>query len=88
MKGVKKDMKKTYSKPQIMFEDFTLCTNIAAGCAYTEDVVPTMGEPDCGVKVDEWIIFANGVCQYGFDDGSYNNICYYVPNSSTILFGS
>ena len=27
-------MKKTYCKPQISFEDFELCANIAAGCAF------------------------------------------------------
>ena len=27
-------MKKTYCKPQIAFEDFELCANIAAGCEF------------------------------------------------------
>lgn len=84
-------MKKTYSKPQIMFEDFTLCTNIAAGCAYVEDVLPVQDQVGCGVKVGPDatdVIFTDGLCYYGFDDGSYNNLCYYVPNSSTVLFGS
>ena len=42
-------MKKAYSKPDIVFEDFSLSTNIAAGCEenpslYTETV------NTCGVK--------------------------------------
>ena len=81
-------MKKTYSKPQIMFEDFTLCTNIAAGCAYTEDVVAVQNQVGCGVDMDGDVIFTDGMCEYGFDDGSFNNICYYVPTSSSVLFSS
>lgn len=30
-------MKKTYCKPQIAFEDFELCANIAAGCEFKTD---------------------------------------------------
>ena len=80
-------MKKTYSKPQIMFEDFTLCTNIAAGCTYTEDIEPSEKEFGCGVRVGDGeneIIFVDGMCWFTTDDGSYNKICYYNPNSSGI----
>lgn len=80
-------MKKTYSKPQIMFEDFTLCTNIAAGCTFVDDIVPTAAEYGCGVNIgsdrDKNVVFtnANG-CNYAEDDGNWNGICYYNPNNS------
>ena len=48
-------MRKAYSKPQIMFEDFTLSTNIAAGCEVKTNTPSQMqcayGEDDFGYPI-------------------------------------
>ena len=87
-------MKKVYSKPEIMFEDFTLCTNIAAGCE-EQDVLPSSGKQGCGIAFGPLVIFVSGVCSstqgvtaVGTDDGEYNGICYQVPTTGVNIFGS
>lgn len=86
-------MRKTYSKPEIVFEGFTLSTNIAAGCETKVDG-PSSGE--CGLNFGDLVIFVdeftgcnnnNGVVVEG-DDGSYNGICYHVPTGNNNLFNS
>lgn len=77
-------MKKLYSKPEIVFESFTLSNAIAAGCEYTnpqhEDLKMSDGtymftsEGNCGSWVDE----AGG-------DGAYGNICYHVPTGINLF---
>ena len=87
-------MKKVYSKPEIMFEDFTLSTSIAGGCEH-QDVTPTTSQTGCGLNFGPDVIFVAGVCStaegvepYGPDDGVYNGICYHVPGSYGNIFAS
>lgn len=84
-------MKKTYSKPEIMFESFTLSTNIAGDCS---DKTNTPSEMQCSISyVDEHLgtvnIFLNSIqaCAWKQPDG-YNGICYDVPTEGTNLFNS
>lgn len=85
-------MKKTYEKPQIMFEDFTLSTNIAAGCEVKTD---TQANGTCAyTTVDEFLgavnIFLEGIsaCTTKAAGGEYNGFCYHNPYDSNNLFNS
>ncbi len=82
-------MKRVYEKPQIMFEDFSLSTNIAA-CA-----VPTnlLSSGVCGMEFGPGIVlFDNGISQCNRDidnvDDNYNLPCYHNPDALHNLFGS
>ena len=77
-------MKKTYSKPQLVFDSFEVAENIAA-CA--SDARATQGE--CVVYIGGMAVFMQGItgCRFKAKDGSYG-ICYYVPTADTSLFGS
>lgn len=83
-------MKKTYSKPQIMFESFSLSTSIAGACGVKADA-PAAGT--CGVDYGFMgTIFLTNVagCStgVGIDDGFFNDICYHVPVENQNLFNS
>ncbi|MBQ7871776.1 MAG: hypothetical protein IJ357_06505 [Oscillospiraceae bacterium] len=80
-------MKKTYEKPAIIFEDFSLSTSIAAGC---ELVTPLPTSDDgCGYPTRGGIIFIEGTqCTTYPQDGSYNGFCYHVPAETSNLFNS
>ena len=84
-------MKKLYSKPEIMFESFTLSTNVAGGC---EVKTNTPADMQCSVSyVDEHLgdinIFLSSIqaCVYKEPDG-YNGICYDIPTEGNNLFNS
>ena len=85
-------MKKRYAKPEIMFEDFTLSTNIAGDCDTKTD---TFGNSDCWLDFSGLKVFLEGmngcsdikVTNYG-GDGEFNGICYHVPLESNNLFNS
>ena len=83
-------MKKTYTKPQILFEDFALSTSISAGCEL-ETPEPSYFE-NCGYNVDPRlpdIIFLQGTqCNRYPDDGLYNGFCYHNPTDAANLFNS
>lgn len=89
-------MKKLYSKPAIVFEDFTLCTNIAAGCEVTTNAVQNVCAYEVGRGSFAKAVFTTAIsgCDYTEvvveDDGSpsYNGICYHVPTESNNLFTS
>lgn len=79
-------MKKTYCKPQISFEDFELCANIANGC----DVTTGATKGTCGYTIPGiGTLFMSGVqaCNWRVDDG-YSRICYHIPLADTSLFTS
>ena len=79
-------MKKNYSKPEIMFESFTMSTNIAAGC---QDKVETQSVGVCGIDFDGDMIFTAGVtlCKEVVEDGT-GGFCYHNPSDTTAMFGS
>lgn len=83
-------MKKTYTKPVIFFEDFTLNTNIAGDC---EAKLNTPSNGVCGYMPEgvTYTIFTNEIsgCQRKYADGAYGDgICYHVPMESNNLFNS
>ncbi len=87
-------MKRNYVKPEIMFEDFSLSTNIASGC----DVDRQFARGVCAYKLSgdfgDTIIFTSevtGCAEAGKDsvvDDGYNGICYDVPAENNNLFNS
>ena len=90
-------MKKPYEKPVIFFENFSLSTNIAAGCDYKANLSPN----SCGYEVRGGrVVFINETTgctlkapyDSSFQDyvyGSANNsICYHVPIETNNLFNS
>ena len=86
-------MKKVYVKPEIVFESFTLSTNIAGDC---ERIVGNPSKGTCGVLGNvrgEDNIFASTVggvdgCQIWNDTDKHDGFCYHVPTESTNLFNS
>lgn len=80
-------MKKTYSKPQIMFEAFTLSTNIASGCGV---ITKLPSEGTCGFTPERWpadvIIFNMDVSGSNCTTapcGEYDGLCYDNPSAGT-----
>ena len=84
-------MKKVYTKPEIMFESFTLSQAIAGDCT-VKTSTPSEGNCAYGYK-DEFfgdvVLFTNDMnaCEFQQPDG-YNGICYDVPTASNLLFNS
>jgi hypothetical protein len=82
-------MKKTYSKPDIVFESFSLSTNIAAGC---ERKTNLHGKEGCGVPWGNSRIFTDTDfgCKSVVEDGSgkYDGLCYHNPSESYNVFNS
>lgn len=86
-------MKRKYSKPQIIFEDFTLCQSIAAGCQYTDGARPVMYEMGCGVDLsareeNDFVFISAMNCELKEDDGNNNLVCYHIFESNGTIFGS
>ena len=86
-------MKKKYMKPEVMFESFTLSTNIAGNCDWTEGIVPVDNKTGCGYvdPADKhgYVIFTSGMsCTAVEDDGDSNGICYDVPTEGMQIFNS
>ena len=81
-------MKKTYSKPEIMFEDFTLSVNIAGDCEIRTN---TPSRNVCSYTVnDEFLgplnLFITGVgACIDKNDGDYNGVCYHVPQGDNLF---
>ena len=85
-------MKKTYAKPDIIFESFSLCTNIAGDCWVKADTNTNFHS--CGIFFEsEGILFSGtwGGCEVkpvGGDDGWFNGYCYDVPAENWNVFNS
>ncbi len=81
-------MKKTYSKPQIMFEDFSLSVSIAS----CEVDTNTFAKGECGLKFGRYTLFDSTIsaCDRNVDDftNPYNGLCYHNPTESYNLFSS
>lgn len=85
-------MKKNYIKPEIIFEKFSLSTNIASECEVDTNLASK--EDLCGVYSDledfkDMIIFNTGSsCTMTPTGAEYDGVCYDVPLSSNNLFNS
>lgn len=82
-------MIKNYEKPQIIFEDFSLSTNIAANC---DIIISNQSEGVCAYedKRNDKFVFTTQItgCTTKEDDGDFNGICYHVPIDTKDLFNS
>lgn len=88
-------MKRSYSKPDIYYEEFSLSTNIAAGC----EEKPSNSTDYCGVKFGKSFIFTSAIygCTSIIPDGSMignlvdgenNGLCYHNPSADYNVFHS
>lgn len=81
-------MKKNYSKPDILFESFSLSTSVAAGCAV---ITPLPQIDQCGLpRFYNWILFHNEIqgCNRTPTTNDGDGICYHPPTEQTNLFSS
>lgn len=88
-------MKKAYSKPDIFFEDFSLSTNIAAGC----EKIPVNSTDACGIMWGNSFIFiehisgckkkiVEGKPEGNIVDEENNALCYHNPSENFNVFNS
>ena len=85
-------MKKTYEKPQIIFESFEISTNIASGC---EAQTNLQVSGTCGYNMSGLVVFITGMTGcYDIQvdkeggDGQNNGLCYHVLTGDKNLFNS
>ena len=82
-------MKKQYSKPEIMFESFTLSVNIAGDC---EIKIDNQSKDTCGyihgTGAETLFINDSTGCSSHTADSEDNGFCYHVPIESNNLFNS
>lgn len=82
-------MKKNYVKPEIMFECFSLSSNIAGDC---EAKTNMPSNNTCGLDFSGLIVFMTGMAgctDIQVDEGeSFDGICYHVPSGDNNLFNS
>ena len=83
-------MRKAYQKPEIMFEDFSLSTNIAGDCEGEFVKNPVRGS--CGVPLnDGTTVFVDRDTGCDIEMGQnyvHDGLCYHVPYESGNLFNS
>ena len=84
-------MKKVYAKPEIVFEDFSLCASIAVGCEVKTNL-PTY-ERNCGIQVGgdrgSKIVFLDpNMCTHPQSNEKYDTFCYHIPSEDQNLFNS
>lgn len=85
--------KKTYQKPQILFDSFSLSSSIAGDCELKTD---THGAGSCGITLGNMTVFLASVegclpplgVPVSVDDGDFNGICYHVPVDTLNVFNS
>ena len=77
-------MKKTYTKPQMIFDSFAVTANIAS-CASEAN----LQQGDCPAYIAGMPVFTTDAsgCRIKAQDG-YHGICYYVPTADSNVFGS
>lgn len=88
-------MKKKYCKPEIMFESFTLSTNIAGDCGDRAELLAA--DYACGKMFsDGRTVFMSGMYGCGDvlvepdqdGDGAWGTLCYHVPSNLNSLVTS
>ncbi len=82
-------MKREYTRPDIIFEDFSLSTGIATNCG---EIIHTASANQCAMQFGDMMLFVSSVsaCLDPVVDGSpnYNGLCYHVPIDSKSIFNS
>lgn len=81
-------MKKKYIKPIVIFENFSLSTNIAGNCRWIVD--NSVPQSCTYTGTGGIIIFMNEAqgCSTFEPDGNYDGYCYDVPMENNNLFNS
>ncbi|WP_294516769.1 hypothetical protein [uncultured Pseudoflavonifractor sp.] len=82
-------MKKRYCKPEIGFESFELCSDIAKGCYFhvtSQDYGCTITSP--GIPTLFWYGTCNDLAQGLATLQKHDKPCYHGPSGKTILFTS
>lgn len=81
-------MKKQYSKPEIMFESFTLSVNIAGDC---DVITTTMAQNVCGYldprDPTRTMVFNSSISGCKRVEES-DSVCYHNPTETSNLFNS
>lgn len=82
-------MKKTYVKPEIEFESFALCTNIAGDCEVkitnsTRGTCTILGSGNIPLFDQQ----TSSICVYTDGPDLWDGACYHVPENSPNLFNS
>lgn len=80
-------MKKSYTKPIVGFEDFTLSANIATGCG-SKTGLPSKDQ--CGLNQGDAILFLTSItaCNEKIEDDGTVSFCYHNPSDEQRLFSS
>lgn len=85
-------MKKQYSKPGIIIEDFAIAQNIALNCGNAGGNKHTHADGlECAWKEQNITVFAEGNirCLIQLSPGErYEDICYHNPSGKFSVFGS
>lgn len=91
-------MKKAYTKPQLLVEDFALTQTVASGCGTSVYSTSTLGHPNhwgrstCGWDFGDGMILwvdSESSCSipWGADD-DFNGYCYNNPDGGISIFAS
>lgn len=80
-------MKKSYTKPIVGFEDFTLSANIATGCG-SKTGLPSKDQ--CGLNQGDEVLFLTSIsaCTEPYEDNATVPFCYHNPTDEQRLFSS
>ena len=82
-------MKKAYTKPDIMFENFSLCTSIANNCVRD---INLLHQYSCGYEWGGYIVFGTDMTgcslQQNLTQMTPDGFCYHNPTDSNNLFNS
>lgn len=86
-------MKKKYSKPGIIIEDFAIAQNIAQNCGnagFAGQKHTYADKTSCGWHVGDIVIFVKEpTCEEVIDpDVPYEDLCYNTPSPGQVVFGS
>lgn len=89
-------MKKQYSKPGIIIEDFTIAQNISAGCGAVAGG-NSLGRPNhwaketCGWVVGDYILWVESTGYCNLDtvlNEECEGVCYNNPGAGNTIFNS
>ena len=86
-------MKSIYISPEIVYEDFSLSTNIAGNC---ESIVGNPTQGTCAVQGTGGVAVFDGTVSacvftpgsFGQPEDKWDGFCYHVPIESQSLFNS
>ena len=86
-------MKKTYSKPSVIIENFTLSTNIAGDCErpfnlQAQFICAIPDESGSGMTLFSGSVDSMCDAEGDGDKAIYDGFCYHVPTENRELFNS